>query len=76
MCVCVDAKRPDGALGRSHFFEMALLIPLFFRADVTRCLFLIVRIWDEQVMIGEDTLIRFSGCKAGEACTIVLRGAR
>ncbi|CAM9311647.1 unnamed protein product, partial [Laminaria digitata] len=26
-------------------------------------------------MIGEDTLIRFSGCKAGEACTIVLRGA-
>lgn len=27
-------------------------------------------------MIGEDTLIRFSGCKAGEACTIVLRGAR
>ena len=29
-----------------------------------------------QVMIGEDTLIRFSGCKAGEACTIVLRGAR
>ncbi|CAB1119699.1 unnamed protein product [Ectocarpus sp. CCAP 1310/34] len=30
----------------------------------------------EEVMIGEDTLIRFSGCKAGEACTIVLRGAR
>ncbi|CAM9898861.1 unnamed protein product [Ectocarpus sp. 12 AP-2014] len=29
----------------------------------------------EEVMIGEDTLIRFSGCKAGEACTIVLRGA-
>ncbi|CAM9384829.1 unnamed protein product, partial [Discosporangium mesarthrocarpum] len=29
----------------------------------------------EEVMIGEDTVIRFSGCKAGEACTIVLRGA-
>ncbi|KAG5182620.1 chaperonin Cpn60/TCP-1 family [Tribonema minus] len=29
----------------------------------------------EEVMIGEDSLIRFSGCKAGEACTIVLRGA-
>ena len=26
-------------------------------------------------MIGEDRLIRFSGCKSGEACTIVLRGA-
>lgn len=31
---------------------------------------------EPQVMIGEDTLLRFSGCKAGEACTIVLRGAR
>jgi len=29
----------------------------------------------EEVMIGEDKVIRFSGCAAGEACTIVLRGA-
>lgn len=29
----------------------------------------------EEVMIGEDRLIKFSGVKAGEACTIVLRGA-
>ncbi|KAF2665937.1 T-complex protein 1 subunit beta [Microthyrium microscopicum] len=29
----------------------------------------------EEVMIGEDTLIRFSGVAAGRACTIVLRGA-
>ena len=29
----------------------------------------------EEVMIGEERLIRFSGVKAGEACTIVLRGA-
>uniref|UniRef100_A0A8B9GWM2 T-complex protein 1 subunit beta n=1 Tax=Astyanax mexicanus TaxID=7994 RepID=A0A8B9GWM2_ASTMX len=29
----------------------------------------------EEVMIGEDTLIRFSGVAMGEACTIVLRGA-
>lgn len=29
----------------------------------------------EQVMIGEDILLRFSGVKLGEACTIVLRGA-
>ncbi|KAK8022794.1 hypothetical protein PG993_013561 [Apiospora rasikravindrae] len=29
----------------------------------------------EEVIIGEDTLIRFSGAAAGEACTIVLRGA-
>jgi len=29
----------------------------------------------EEIMIGEDTLIKFSGVKAGEACTIVLRGA-
>ncbi|XP_017113430.1 T-complex protein 1 subunit beta [Drosophila elegans] len=29
----------------------------------------------EQVMIGEDTLLRFSGVKLGEACTIVIRGA-
>ena len=29
----------------------------------------------EEVMIGEDKLIKFSGVKAGEACTIVLRGA-
>ena len=26
-------------------------------------------------MIGEDKMIRFSGCKGGSACTIVLRGA-
>lgn len=29
----------------------------------------------EEVMIGEDRLIHFSGCAMGEACTIVLRGA-
>ncbi|KAL8663631.1 MAG: hypothetical protein Q9202_003701 [Teloschistes flavicans] len=29
----------------------------------------------EEVLIGEDTLIKFSGVAAGEACTIVLRGA-
>lgn len=29
----------------------------------------------EQVMIGEDTLLRFSGVPLGEACTIVIRGA-
>lgn len=29
----------------------------------------------EQVIIGEDKLIKFSGCAANEACTIVLRGA-
>lgn len=29
----------------------------------------------EEIMIGEDTLLRFNGVKAGEACTIVLRGA-
>ena len=29
----------------------------------------------EEVMIGEDRLIRFSGVAAGEACTVVLRGA-
>lgn len=29
----------------------------------------------EEVMIGEDTLIHFSGVALGEACTIVLRGA-
>jgi len=29
----------------------------------------------EEVMVGEDTLIRFSGVGAGEACTIVLRGS-
>jgi len=29
----------------------------------------------EEVMIGEDTLIRFSGVALGEACTVVLRGA-
>eukprot|EP00301_Raphidiophrys_heterophryoidea_P022668 c6777_g1_i1.p1 GENE.c6777_g1_i1~~c6777_g1_i1.p1 ORF type:complete len:544 (-),score=137.48 c6777_g1_i1:270-1856(-) len=29
----------------------------------------------EETIIGEDKLIRFSGCKGGEACTVVLRGA-
>jgi T-complex protein 1 subunit beta len=29
----------------------------------------------EEVIIGEDTLIRFSGAAAGRACTVVLRGA-
>ncbi|XP_019925622.3 T-complex protein 1 subunit beta [Magallana gigas] len=29
----------------------------------------------EEVMIGEDKLIKFSGVEMGEACTIVLRGA-
>lgn len=26
-------------------------------------------------MIGEDKVIKFSGCKANEACSIVLRGS-
>mmetsp|Transcript_44780 Transcript_44780/g.78161 ORF Transcript_44780/g.78161 Transcript_44780/m.78161 type:complete len:179 (-) Transcript_44780:151-687(-) len=26
-------------------------------------------------MVGEDKLIRFSGCKSGTACTVILRGA-
>lgn len=29
----------------------------------------------EEVMIGEDQLLHFSGCKLNEACTIVIRGA-
>lgn len=29
----------------------------------------------EEVMIGEDKVIRFSGCAENQACTIVLRGA-
>jgi len=29
----------------------------------------------EEVMIGEDTMIKFSGCSRDEACTIVLRGS-
>lgn len=29
----------------------------------------------EEIMIGEDKMIKFSGCKRDEACTIVLRGA-
>ncbi|CEP20322.1 T-complex protein 1 subunit beta Short=TCP-1-beta; AltName: Full=CCT-beta [Cyberlindnera jadinii] len=29
----------------------------------------------EEIIIGEDVMIKFSGCAAGEACTIVLRGA-
>lgn len=30
----------------------------------------------EEIMIGEDRLIHFSGVELGQACTIVLRGAR
>lgn len=29
----------------------------------------------EEIIIGEDSLIQFSGCASNEACTIVLRGA-
>jgi T-complex protein 1 subunit beta len=29
----------------------------------------------EEIMIGEERMIRFAGVKAGEACTIVLRGS-
>jgi len=29
----------------------------------------------EEIMIGEDKVLRFSGCKTGEACSIVLRGS-
>jgi T-complex protein 1 subunit beta len=29
----------------------------------------------EEVMIGEDKLIKFSGVAQGQACTIILRGA-
>jgi len=29
----------------------------------------------EEVIVGEERMIRLSGCKQGEACTIVLRGA-
>jgi len=29
----------------------------------------------EEIMIGEDKVIKFSGCQSGEACTIILRGA-
>merc|ERR1712050_715921 len=29
----------------------------------------------EEMMIGEDKVIKFSGCAQNEACTIVLRGA-
>lgn len=29
----------------------------------------------EEILIGEETAIRFSGCKKREACTIILRGA-
>lgn len=29
----------------------------------------------EEILIGEDRMLRFSGVKAGEACTIVLRGS-
>lgn len=28
-----------------------------------------------QIMVGEDKLIRFSGCKSGAACSVILRGA-
>jgi len=29
----------------------------------------------DEIMVGEDRLIRFSGCKSGNACSVVLRGA-
>lgn len=29
----------------------------------------------EEILIGEDRFIKFSGCKRNEACTIVLRGS-
>lgn len=29
----------------------------------------------EEVLVGESRVLRFSGCKGGAACTIVLRGA-
>eukprot|EP00331_Platyophrya_macrostoma_P018191 CAMPEP_0176467940 /NCGR_PEP_ID=MMETSP0127-20121128/38744_1 /TAXON_ID=938130 /ORGANISM="Platyophrya macrostoma, Strain WH" /LENGTH=540 /DNA_ID=CAMNT_0017861309 /DNA_START=38 /DNA_END=1660 /DNA_ORIENTATION=+ len=29
----------------------------------------------DEIMIGEEKLLRFSGCKSGQACTIILRGA-
>ena len=29
----------------------------------------------DEIMIGEDRLIRFSGCKSGTACSVILRGA-
>lgn len=29
----------------------------------------------DEVLIGEDKVLRFSGCKRNEACTIVLRGS-
>jgi T-complex protein 1 subunit beta len=29
----------------------------------------------DEIMVGEDKLIRFSGCKAGQACSVILRGA-
>ncbi|RZF46253.1 hypothetical protein LSTR_LSTR007713, partial [Laodelphax striatellus] len=32
-------------------------------------------VFDNQVMIGEDTLLRFGGVPLGEACSIVIRGA-
>jgi T-complex protein 1 subunit beta len=28
-----------------------------------------------EIMIGEDKMIKFSGCKGNEACTVILRGA-
>ena len=29
----------------------------------------------EEIMIGEDKVLKFSGCKAGEACSVVLLGS-
>ena len=29
----------------------------------------------EEIMVGEDKLIKFSGCKLGESCSVVLRGS-
>jgi T-complex protein 1 subunit beta len=29
----------------------------------------------DEIMIGEEKMLRFSGCKSGQACTVILRGA-
>lgn len=29
----------------------------------------------EEILIGEDRVIKFSGCKRNEACTMILRGS-
>ncbi|XP_016328317.1 T-complex protein 1 subunit beta [Sinocyclocheilus anshuiensis] len=61
MCVCVCVWGSGGEI--SSTFDHPELVKL------GRCKLI------EEVMIGEDTLIHFSGVDMGEACTIVLRGA-